>query len=75
MEQGEQQAAYHIGHRAAFAFQIAEYQPAKQHFLHEGSQENYDQQRYSGGVMDLGGDSGVIQVGVVVHQHPGQPVD
>ena len=35
----------------------------------------YDQQRYSGGVMDLGGDSGVIQVGVVVHQHPGQPVD
>ena len=75
MEQSEQQTTHHIGHRPAFAFQIAEYQPAKQHFLHEGSQENYNQQRYSGGVMDLGGDGGVIQIGVVVHQHPGQPVD
>ena len=75
MEQGKQQTADKVGHHSAFALQVAEHQSPEQHLLHKGGQENDDQQRYSGGVMDLGGDSGVIQVGVVVHQHPGQPVD
>ena len=74
MEQGKQQTADKVGHHPAFALQVAEHQSPEQHLLHKGGQENDDQQRHPGRIVDLGGDGGVVQVGVVVHQQPGQAV-
>ena len=74
MEQGEQQTAYGIGDSAALVLQISEYQPPEQHLLHKGRQKNHDQQRDPGRIVNLCGNGGVIEIGMVVHQQPRQAV-
>ena len=74
VEQCEQQTAHHIGQGPAPALQITEHQPPEQHLLHEGRQENDNQQRHVWRVVDLGGDGGVVEVGAVGENQVRQPV-
>ena len=74
MLQGEQQAADQVSHRRALAPEIPEHQSPEEHLLHKGRQENDDQQRHVGRVLDLGGDGGVVQVGLVGYHQSCQAV-
>ena len=54
--------------------EIAEHQSPEEDLLHEGGQQHDDQKRCAGGVVDLGGDGGVIQVGTGGNQKARQAV-
>ena len=74
VQQGEQGAGHHIGHRPALALQVAEHQAPEQHLLHKGRQEHHDEQRHVRGAVHLGGNGGVIEVGAVGDDEVRQPV-